>query len=164
MSGVNIEINCQNDAWQKDLPEIDAIIKRACINTLNMVEITDYADNIEISVLLTDNEQIQELNNEYRGKDKPTNVLSFPSQKLAAGEYEDLEGNVILGDLIFGLEIIKQEAEEQEKTLEHHLSHLVVHGTLHLIGYDHINDTDAQEMENIEIDILEEMGVDNPYQ
>jgi len=106
----------------------------------------------EASVVLGCDDFIHTLNRDYRDKDKPTNVLSFP---------QDLP---MLGDSIFAYETIVREASEQDKSFEDHLLHLSIHSTLHLLGYDHIDDQEAQEMEAIEIKLLDEMGVKNPYE
>ena len=105
----------------------------------------------EASVVLSDDSFIQTLNSYYRKKDSPTNVLSFP-QELP-----------LLGDIVLAHETIAREADEQGKSFEEHLTHLSIHGTLHLLGYDHIDDDDAQEMEALEVEILESLNVKNPY-
>lgn len=105
----------------------------------------------EASVVLADDSFIQTLNRDYRKKDSPTNVLSFP-QELP-----------LLGDIVLAYETIAHEADEQEKSFEEHLTHLSIHGILHLLGYDHIDDDDAQEMEALEVEILETLNVKNPY-
>lgn len=107
----------------------------------------------EVSILLTNDEEIQELNKTYRGKDKPTNVLSFPQNE---------EG--LLGDIAMALETLRREAVEQEKTLQEHFTHLFVHGVLHLSGYDHEHESDQRDMEQQEVKILHEMGISNPYE
>lgn len=111
----------------------------------------------ELTVRIVDEEESQTLNREYRGKDKTTNVLSFP--------FEVPEGIDIplLGDLIICKQVVELEAEEQNKTLFHHWAHMVIHGTLHLRGYDHINEDDAQEMESLEISTLSQLDIPNPY-
>ena len=109
-------------------------------------------EEAEASVVFADDDFVQGLNRDYRDKDKPTNVLSFP---------QDLP---MMGDLIFAYGVVKREAQEQNKSFDDHLLHLSVHGSLHLLGYDHINDDEAEEMEAIEIAILREMGVKNPYE
>lgn len=110
------------------------------------------SDNEEVSILLTNDTRIQELNRDFRDKDKPTNVLSFPSEE------EDF-----LGDIAISFNTLEKEAEEQDKEFTHHFIHMLIHGTLHLLGYDHITDEEAEEMESLEIKILDDMGIKNPY-
>ncbi len=111
----------------------------------------------ELTIRLVNNEESQQLNKQYRGKDKPTNVLSFPFEVP-----DGIELN-LLGDLIICIEVMKQEAQEQNKALFEHWAHLVIHGCLHLVGFDHISDSEALEMESIEISILKKLGISNPY-
>ena len=112
----------------------------------------------EVTVRLVDEAESHELNLAYRGKDKPTNVLSFPFE--APPGIEDLP---LLGDLIICRQVVEQEAAEQGKPVEAHWAHMVVHGTLHLLGYDHIQDDEAEEMEGIETEIMLAMGYADPY-
>lgn len=115
-------------------------------------------DGAEVSIRLVDEAESAELNRTYRGKDKPTNVLSFP--------FEAPEGvpNDLLGDLVICVPVVEREAREQGKTSAAHWAHLVVHGLLHLQGYDHIEDDEAEVMEAKEIAILQGLGFPNPYQ
>lgn len=115
----------------------------------------------ELSVVLCDDDFIRTLNREYRGKDKPTNVLSFPQIEFREGE--GFGDPVPFGDLILAYETIIREAEEQKKSFSSHFTHLIIHGTLHLLGYDHETEGEAEEMESLEIAILEQMGIENPY-
>lgn len=117
----------------------------------------------ELAVLLTDNESIQVLNKCYRQKDKPTNVLSFA--QLDSDEKDEPENGepLLLGDIIMAWETVLEEADNQNKSLEDHIVHLSVHAFLHLCGYDHENEDDAGRMEELEIKILEALGVKNPY-
>lgn len=110
------------------------------------------------SILVTTADEIQELNKQFRDKDKPTNVLSFPMQ---SPEEVDVD---LLGDIVLCAAVIKQEAKQQSKSEMSHWAHMVVHGMLHLQGYDHIKDDDAEEMEQLEIDILDHLGFENPYE
>ncbi len=103
-------------------------------------------------------EESQALNLQFRGKDKPTNVLSFPFESPPGIEMP------LLGDLVICAPVISQEAAEQNKPVAFHYAHMLVHGILHLLGYDHIEDTQADEMEALEIRILAELGIDDPYQ
>ncbi len=114
-------------------------------------------DNTELTIRIVTPQESQQLNAQYRNKDKPTNVLSFPFDVP-----EGIELN-LLGDLVVCADIVESEAKKQNKTLEAHWAHIVVHGCLHLLGYDHINDNDAEQMETLEIDILTKLGFNNPY-
>ena len=117
---------------------------------------TDFEEP-ELTIRLTDEEESQALNSEYRGKDKPTNVLSFPFEMPPGIPLE------LLGDLIICVSVVEQEAQEQAKTTEAHWAHMVIHGCLHLLGYDHIKDDEAEEMEALERDLLASLGYPDPY-
>ena len=110
---------------------------------------------ISVTLLFSHNRAVQKLNAEWRSKDKPTNVLSFPAKALPPLNF--------VGDIVFAYETVEKEAQMMQKTFLNHLSHLTVHGFLHLIGLDHENDDDADSMEAIEIRILKNLGIDNPY-
>ncbi|MFK0569757.1 rRNA maturation RNase YbeY [Endozoicomonas sp.] len=112
----------------------------------------------EISLLIVDTEEGAELNRQWRNKEGPTNVLSFPSDLPAELELP------LLGDLIICAPVVEREAIEQKKSLNSHWAHMMVHGTLHLLGYDHIDDQEAEEMESLETDILGQLGYPDPYQ
>jgi len=112
----------------------------------------------ELTIRVVEISESQQLNHQYRHKDKPTNVLSFPFEVP-----EGIELN-LLGDLVICANVVAQEALAQEKTLVAHWTHMVIHGCLHLLGYDHINDDDAKEMETLEIDILSQLNINNPYE
>ncbi|GAA5646439.1 MULTISPECIES: rRNA maturation RNase YbeY [Vibrio] len=111
----------------------------------------------EVTVRIVDNEESQALNRDYRGKDKPTNVLSFPFEAPPGIEMN------LLGDLVICRQVVENEAKEQEKPLEAHWAHMVVHGSLHLLGYDHIEEDEAEEMESLETEIMLAMGYTDPY-
>lgn len=111
----------------------------------------------EVTIRLVDEAESHELNLTYRGKDKPTNVLSFPFEAPPGIELP------LLGDLIICRQVVEQEAAEQGKTVDAHWAHMVVHGTLHLLGYDHIEDEEAEEMEGIETEIMLALGYPDPY-
>ena len=132
------EISIEESAWN-DISDLKSHIETVL-------------DGEELSILLTNDGHIQQLNRDFRDKDKPTNVLSFPD-----GE------DGYLGDIAIAYETIKREAEEQEKEIHHHFIHMLVHGLLHLKGYDHETDEEAEEMEALEIKILADMGIKNPY-
>lgn len=112
----------------------------------------------EITVRLVDTGESQQLNGEYRDKPKPTNVLSFPFECPPQIELP------LLGDLVICPVVVEAEAVEQSKQLQHHYAHLVIHGVLHLLGYDHIDPVQADEMESLETRLLAKIGIDDPYQ
>ena len=111
----------------------------------------------EVTIRIVDEAESHELNLTYRGKDKPTNVLSFPFEAPPEIELP------LLGDLIICRQVVEKEAVEQSKTVEEHWAHMVIHGCLHLLGYDHIEDDEAEEMEGLETEILQNLGYADPY-
>ncbi|CDT49943.1 putative metallopeptidase [Vibrio coralliirubri] len=119
--------------------------------------IPQFQENAELTVRIVDTQESHQLNHEYRGKDKPTNVLSFPFEAPPGIELD------LLGDLIICRQVVEKEAEEQSKPLLAHWAHMVVHGSLHLLGYDHIEDDEAEEMESLETEIMQSMGFEDPY-
>ena len=123
--------------------------------------LADHAGPAELAVRITDEAEIRALNHQYRGKDQPTNVLSFPFEAPPDVPPEALDHH--LGDLVICAAVVEREALEQRKTPAAHWAHMVVHGVLHLRGYDHIDDADAEEMENKEREILDGLGFSDPY-
>jgi probable rRNA maturation factor len=125
-------------------------------------------NNKEITVRIVDDAEIQQLNQQYRGKDQPTNVLSFPFELpelvLPDGVHLDESMSNFLGDIVICAQVVKRESKEQNKMIGHHWAHMLIHGTLHLLGYDHIEEQDAEAMEGIEIAILQKLAIDDPYQ
>ncbi|GAL08434.1 rRNA maturation RNase YbeY [Photobacterium aphoticum] len=119
--------------------------------------ITLFQPNAEVTIRLVDEAESHTLNHTYRGKDKPTNVLSFPFESPPGMELD------LLGDLIICRQVVEKEAVEQDKPLDAHWAHMVVHGSLHLLGYDHIEDDEAEEMEGLETEIMQKMGYADPY-
>jgi len=140
-----IDIAIQSETWPDCSALIEAAVKAVAAEL-------DGPREGELSVVLTDDTQIQALNRAYRGKDKPTNVLSFP------------QSGALLGDVILAYETVMREASDKHVSFEDHMSHLVMHGWLHLQGFDHQTDKTAEEMEAIEITALAKLGIDNPYQ
>lgn len=142
-----IEIEVEAEAWTGALPDVEAVVERAAQAALGAVQ-------GDIVVLLTDDAAVRELNSRFREKDKPTNVLSFPAPENAFPH---------LGDIVLAYGVCATEAEAHGKPLADHLSHLVVHGVLHLLGRDHEDDAEAEEMEAEEREILAQIGVADPY-
>ncbi|WP_346837204.1 rRNA maturation RNase YbeY [Microbulbifer sp. SAOS-129_SWC] len=114
-------------------------------------------DTAELSVRIVDEAESRELNHRYRGKDKPTNVLSFPADLP-----KDLD-LPLLGDLVICAAVVAREADQQRKAIDAHWAHMVVHGTLHLLGYDHVEDAEAEVMERLETELLAGLGIEDPY-
>ncbi len=119
--------------------------------------VTPFQTQAEVTIRIVDTEESHQLNLEYRGKDKPTNVLSFPFEAPPGIEID------LLGDLIICRQVVEQEAVEQHKPLKAHWAHMVVHGSLHLLGYDHIEDDEAEEMESLETELMQKLGFEDPY-
>ena len=151
----------ENPAWRPLLTKERAFFRKALKKTFSYLDLPKKKFNM--SVLFAADEGVQRLNKEYRGKDKPTNVLSFPQyeelQDIVAANDNDLE----LGDVVLAFETVKAEAKAQKKTLKNHTTHLLVHGLLHLCGYDHMSPQDARDMESLEIAILATLNIKNPY-
>ena len=147
------------DCWQTE-PDVESVIHRA-INAAAEIAGVDVGD-AELAVMLTDDSGIRTLNNNWRGIDKPTNVLSFPAlQPTGTATPSDVPR--MLGDIAIAYETTRKEADDEQKPFDHHLSHLAVHGFLHLIGHDHENDDDAEAMEGLEQEILAHLGIPDPY-
>jgi len=145
----NMDIAVQFEDWAESLADIEVIATQAVAQTLKALGSPKLG---ELSIALVSDTDIQTLNREYRHKDKPTNVLSFPQDGL------------LLGDIVLALETITREATEKSISFEHHVTHLIIHGFLHLQGYDHQTETDAAEMEALEIAALAALNIDNPYE
>lgn len=141
-----IEVEVEAEAWTAALPQVEAVVVAAAEAALESPG--------EVVVLLADDAALHALNRDHRGQNKPTNVLSFPAAASAAPH---------LGDLALAYETCAREAAEQGKSLEHHLQHLVAHGVLHLLGWDHMTEAEAQAMEDHERVILAGLGAPDPY-
>lgn len=140
-----------------DEADVAALVQAAVSAATEMADAA-VVDGAEVSVLLTDDARIRVLNREHRGFDKPTNVLSFPQDDPDADAYGPL-----LGDIVVALETVQREAVDGGLPFRHHLSHMIVHGLLHLVGYDHLDDAEAEEMEGLETAVLARLGVPDPY-
>ena len=149
---MNLDIEIEHEGWQA-IAGLEELARRAAAAVL-------VDDARAVTLLFSDDSEIRVLNREWRGQDKPTNVLSFPSaadMALPAGEAPPL------GDIILAYETVAREAAEQNKTFADHTALLIVHGILHLLGYDHMEDTEAEEMEARERTILATLGITDPY-
>ena len=157
---MKLNLSLQQDVLAPELVLKRGYLKKVIETTLRHV---DMQQDCEIGVACVDNAESHELNLQYRQKDKPTNVLSFPSD--IPEEMLSLLDAEPLGDLVICIPVVLQEAAEQQKTPTDHFTHLLVHGVLHLLGYDHeTSEAEAEEMEALEIEILKKLGIANPYQ
>lgn len=166
-----LNIIFDDENWKNKLPEIDAFANKVFDTALVFLSVNDLGfegwDNkpVSINLSLSNNNEVQKLNREFRAKDKPTNVLSFANIDDEFFEEEFLVGDIVeLGDIIMAMETLEDEAGIKKISLQNHFAHLLIHGILHLFGYDHMEDDEADEMEGIEIDILKELGIANPYE
>lgn len=165
-----IHVDEASTRWKRAFPKmIDKIEQAAAAAFLGAKKPAAFQRRqFEINVILTDDATIKKLNHDYRGKSKPTNVLSFPQLNLHKFKRTSLEifpakTAIPLGDVVMAFQTIQREAREQDKPLEHHVAHLTVHGVLHLLGYDHMRAKDAKTMEKRECDILASLGYPDPY-
>ncbi len=162
---MNLEISIEDARWQGTVP----LARRAVAAVLDHCGVD--CEICEISLLACDDARIAELNVEFREKPTPTNVLSWPAEELSAEEpgqkptapKADFTGEIALGDIAISYDTCAREAQEAGKNMDDHVTHLIVHGVLHLLGYDHIRDPDATLMEAVEVEILGKLGVDDPY-
>jgi probable rRNA maturation factor len=149
---VVVEIAVESEAW-KQMSGAERTVRQAI-----EAAVSDAGPaSAEVGVVLTDDARIRDLNREWLGNDKATNVLSFPAPDSPPGDTK------FLGDVVFALETIRREAEDEQKLFERHLAHLAVHGALHLLGFDHASDQDAEAMEARERQILARLGISDPY-
>ena len=156
---MKLSLSLQQDFQASELVLKRAHIKKVVETTLRFI---DTQSDCEIGIACVDNEESHKLNLEYRKKDKPTNVLSFPSD--LPDEMAAVLDVFPIGDLVICIPVVLREANEQQKAPLTHFTHMLVHGTLHLMGYDHeTSETDAEEMEALEIEILAKLAFDNPY-
>lgn len=165
-----LEVDCETAAalWANgaDWPALATRAVAAALRGAGFAAVVDAASaGLQVSVRLTDDAEVRRLNARYRGQDKPTNILSFPMLDDAAAELAEAAAGpeILLGDLVLAGETTRREAEAQGLALADHATHLLVHGTLHLLGHDHLDDASADAMEALEIGILAGLGIGNPY-
>ena len=151
-SPCEIDIDVASAQWRAAIPGIEELCRATVAAAL------DEHRPAEVSLLLTDDAAVQVLNRDWRGMDKPTNVLSFPAPEQPAGQVPRH-----LGDMALACETLAREAEDESKTLADHFAHLIVHGTLHLLGYDHELEAQAEIMESLEVKALATLGIADPY-
>jgi len=153
---IDIDIAVEAGGWEPE-SELRPLVERAAAAALAHLELDGKPS--ELSILFTDDARIRELNRAWRGKDKPTNVLSFPAFETEPGDPLP----PLLGDIVLARETIAAEAGLEEKPFDNHLTHLVIHGLLHLLGHDHEDEAEAERMEALERHILSELAIPDPY-
>ena len=155
-----ISIDVRDACWGDAKFDVTALCRSAAVEAIASAE--EASGDVEISIVLADDAFVRELNRTWRNMDVPTNVLAFPSSGgdgiLGAGAER------LLGDVIVAFQTTQREAVELQLPLEHHFAHLIIHGILHLFGYDHIDDGDAAIMEKLEIEALARLGIGSPYE
>lgn len=151
----DIDIAVQFDVWTEHFSELEMLAKTAITKILTELDNPKLG---ELSIALVSDADIQALNRDYRHKDKPTNVLSFPAAFVSGGP------TPLLGDIVLAFETVMREATEKAISAEHHVTHLLIHGFLHLQGYDHETEAEAAKMEALEIAALAALNIDNPYE
>jgi probable rRNA maturation factor len=159
MPGFEISIDVQDDQWLNFIPE-PVVFTRRVLGAVETFLQRDTFNAAEVSVVFASDDFVRDLNQSHRGKDTPTNVLSFP---LSPEPPPESTTPYLLGDIVLARETVEREAEEQGKTPMDHATHLLVHGMLHLIGYDHDTDEDAVEMETLETKMLHTLAIPDPY-
>lgn len=150
---IALEVEAEAGGWEQ-AGDVESLSRRAAEAALAALGTT--GEDVAVNVLLTDDSAIRELNRRWRGQDKATNVLSFPSPPLPGSPRQ-------LGDIALAYETVAREAEQEGKTFADHASHLVVHGVLHLLGHDHADETEADAMEAVERRALASLGISDPY-
>ncbi|MCR9214936.1 MAG: rRNA maturation RNase YbeY [Proteobacteria bacterium] len=172
---IELAIAVKDNSWRDLLPNLETCTKEVIEATLSALQeefgtlpiAGEIQPVVEISLVLTGDKEIRELNRDYREKNRPTNVLSFPDTLIdedALKEAALTEEPLMFGDIIMASDTIREEADAQHKSIADHFRHLLVHGVLHLAGHDHIDENEAQIMEQLEIDILRGLGIPNPYE
>ena len=168
----NIEISIRCQAWLTEIPEVEVLVRRSCEAALKRARGGDIntIGTAEVSIVLADDRFVRRLNRDRRGIDRATNVLSFPvltseqRKRPGLGAIRNGAGApLILGDVVVAFDISSREARQQGRGLGDHLSHLIVHGVLHLLGHDHGADGEARRMEGLESDILSGLGIPDPH-
>ncbi|MBX9741748.1 MAG: rRNA maturation RNase YbeY [Beijerinckiaceae bacterium] len=152
----DVDVMIEAESWSA-LADLESLSRRAIDAALAQAR-TAIAPHAEVSIMFCDDARIRELNQQWRGLDKPTNVLSFPAAQPSA-----LATAPLLGDIVVAFETVERESRDEDKPLQDHVSHMIVHGFLHLLGYDHETDADADVMETAERGALARLGVADPY-
>ncbi len=170
-TGVTVDVLIESPSWEKAEPAAEAVVREAVLRAAAATDVGEAS--AEVAVLLCDDATIAALNAQWRGREEPTNVLSFPAPpasdlptsdpSLSGPAASDPSVPVHLGDIAIACETVVREAREQGRMVSQHLAHLAVHGFLHLLGYDHQTEREAEHMEALERDILATLGISDPY-
>lgn len=163
MNHIDIFIQLDSEQWKEwyTEQEWESFFQEITSTILKYFKIDH---SIELSVVLSDDKFVQNLNKQYRHKDKPTNVLSFSQITLDQIYQLSDQKDILLGDIVMSYGVIQKEMREQNKRFIDHVTHLFIHSILHLLGFDHIDEEDAKDMEKLEIEFLEKLNIKNPYQ
>jgi probable rRNA maturation factor len=164
MPAISVEVTIATEGWSGACPDAERLVSATAELAFDQVQRSlslPASAGATLDITLTDDAEQQQLNRLWRGKDAPTNVLAFPAAD--ADQPPPLGAPLLLGDVVLAFETVAREAAEQNKPIGNHLRHLVVHGVLHLLGFDHQADADANAMETQEIEILARLGVPDPY-
>lgn len=173
---LELDIEIKANEWLEDFSDNDDLeifVEKTCQKLISMIDLlVEFNNNSKILSMafsFVSNSQIQEINNKYKGVNKPTNILSFNNfdhKTIIDNGFKNIVNQhhfLFLGDIVIAYGICKEESTNQNKPFKNHLTHLILHSILHLIGYDHISDNQADEMERIEIEILDKINIPNPY-
>lgn len=169
MNKFDVFIDIEDHSWTAAIPDIVAVaqkVKEAVLQEVaERIDYLNISKDFTVNLCLSDDTNVHQLNLEFRGFDKPTNVLSFAN--IDSEDFDNMfefEDIIEMGDIIIAFETMKKEAMEQEVSFKDHFCHLWAHGLLHILGYDHIEEDERLEMEQIEISVLNKLGIKNPYQ
>jgi probable rRNA maturation factor len=162
-SGVTVDVLIESPLWEKAEPDAEAVVREAISRAAAATDVGE--PTVEVAVLLCDDAMIAAFNAQWRGREEPTNVLSFPAPPGVDLDRaaSDPSVPVHLGDIAIACETVVREAREQGRTVSQHLAHLAVHGFLHLLGYDHQTDQEAEHMESLEREVLATLGISDPF-
>ncbi|OFW80122.1 MAG: rRNA maturation RNase YbeY [Alphaproteobacteria bacterium RIFCSPLOWO2_01_FULL_40_26] len=154
---IEIDIATKSKKWRG----LENLVKKTCLKLIPITELKKLLKKnirLELAILLVSDLQMKKINFKFRQKNQPTNILSFPAQTKSIGNH------LFLGDIVISIDRLQKESLAQKKKFEHHLTHLILHSILHLLGHDHEDETSAKKMENLEIKILQKLRIKNPYQ
>ncbi|MBK8208766.1 MAG: rRNA maturation RNase YbeY [Rhodospirillales bacterium] len=168
-AALDLDVLIEEPAWLESVPDVEVLCRTAAEAAWSLgapphAHAASPADPVSACVLLASDDRVRALNRDFRGRDVPTDVLSFPAFEPDVLAAAGAEGPPpVLGDIVIALQTTLADAAQDGKTVKDHLRHLVVHGILHLLGYDHERDADAAEMEALEVNVLSSLGIKDPY-